>query len=266
LAAAVGRKYGAKVYALHVVVPGIYGEGTSELEAMPIQAKEEAALEEFRRVGSQFIGLDHEVLEEHGLGVWMIVEKKIQDRRIDLLVLGTRGRNGVRKLAWGSLAGEIFGRSPVPILSIGPAVQSGGADFRRILFVTDFTPDAAYAIPYAVSLARENDARLILAHVMPHPGAKKSDRPREMSVAEVIHHLYEMVPKDANLPLRPEVAVEFGKTSEQIVKAAKERNIHLIVLGVRCERGYRGSTTHFGGDIAQQVAACSPCPILTIRA
>jgi nucleotide-binding universal stress UspA family protein len=52
-----------------------------------------------------------------------------------------------------------------------------------------------------------------------------------MSVAEVIRHLYETVPMDANLPLLPEVAVEFGETTERIVKVAKERNAHLIVLG-----------------------------------
>jgi len=86
-----------------------------------------------------------------------------------------------------------------------------------------------------------------------------------MSVAEVIHQLYETVPKDANLPLLPEVAVEFGETPERIVKVAKERNAHLIVLGVRSTRGHVDAATHSGPGMAHQVVACSPCPVLTVR-
>jgi nucleotide-binding universal stress UspA family protein len=267
-AAALGRKYGAKVHALHVLVPHVSGQSSPVFGAIGVEAEEDTARGEIRRVDSQLIGLDHEAIVERGPGVWPIVARAIQERRIDVLVVGTQGRGGAQRFVLGSVAEEIFRCSPVPVLTIGPAVRSGshdGARFGRILFVTDFTPDAASAIPYAVSLARENDARLILAHVMPYPDPNKEGGRFEMSVAEVIHHLYETVPKDANLPLLPGVAVEFGETSERIVKVAKERNAHLIVVGIRSARGRVDAATHFGRGIAHQVVACSPCPVLTVR-
>ena len=267
-AAAISRKYGAKICALHVLVPNLYGETSPEMGALAIEAEEDTAREEIRRVDSQLSGLDHEVIVKIGAGVWPVVAQVIQDHQIDFLVIGTHGRTGAQKLVLGSVAEEIFRRSPVPVLTIGPAVRRAihsGAHFHRILFATDFMPDAMSAIPYAISLAKENDAKLILMHVMPQPDPTKEDRRFEMSVAEVMHHLYEIVPKDANLSSPPEAVVEFGEASEQIIKAANKRNSDLIVLGVRSARGHLGAATHLGRGIAHRVVVSSACPVLTVR-
>ena len=40
------------------------------------------------------------------------------------------------------------------------------ARFRRVLFATDFTPESLAAAPYAISLAQENEAQLILLTVI----------------------------------------------------------------------------------------------------
>ena len=267
-AAAIGRKYGAKICVLHVLVPNLCGATSPEMGALAVEAEEDTAREEIRRVDSQLSGLNHEVIVEIGAEVWPAIVQVIQDRQIDLLVLGTHGRTGAQKLVLGSVAEEIFRRSPVPVLTIGPVVRRGthgGAHFRRILFATDFTPDAMSAIPYAISLAKENDAKLSLIHVMPQPDPTKEDRRFELSVAEVMHHLHETVPKDANLSSPPEAVVEFGEASEQIINAANKRNSDLIVLGVRSARGHLGAATHLGRGIAHRVVVSSACPVLTVR-
>jgi hypothetical protein len=83
-----------------------------------------------------------------------------------------------------------------------------------VLFPTDFTGAAVAASPYAISLAQENNAKLILLHVMRTPEQRKDNvrdeygrnekeqRRFELSVAEAIHQLYETVPKDADLRFR----------------------------------------------------------------
>ncbi len=38
--------------------------------------------------------------------------------------------------------------------------------FRRILFPTDFSPPAKYALDYAISLALEHEAKLFVLHVI----------------------------------------------------------------------------------------------------
>lgn len=269
-AAAVARGYGAKVYALHVFMPAPYVYTTPELGAAAIEAEEENAKAEMRRVESAFAGLPHETIVERGIGVWSAVQQAMKDHSIDLIVLGTHGRTGAEKFLLGSVAEEIFRCSPVPVLTIGPGVRNGahsGGRFHRVLFATDFTADSAAAAPYALSLAQENRARLVLLHVMRHPEARNGEEENrfELSVAEAIHQLYETVPKDLELYYPPEVAVEYGEPADRIVAAAQQRRADLIVLGVRDAAGHIGAATHLERATAHKVVAHARCPVLTVR-
>jgi nucleotide-binding universal stress UspA family protein len=123
-AAAIARGYGARVYALHVFMPPPYVFMTPELTAAAMEAEDENARAEMRRVESQLAGLEHESIIEQGIGVWDAVEQVIQEHHIDLLVLGTHGRTGAEKVLLGSVGEEIFRRSPVPVLTIGPGVRA----------------------------------------------------------------------------------------------------------------------------------------------
>jgi Universal stress protein family len=107
---------------------------------------------------------------------------------------------------------------------------------------------------------------LILMHAMSQAEPTKENRSLGPSVAEVMHALYETVPKGADIPSSPEVDLEFGEASKQIVKAAKERNAHLIVLGVRSAQGHLQAPTHSGCGVAHMVAADGTCPVLMVRA
>jgi nucleotide-binding universal stress UspA family protein len=223
-----------------------------------------------RRVESQLAGLSHETIVERGSGVWPAVQQAIKDHSIDLLVVGTHGRTGAGEFLLGSVVEEIFRRSPVPVLMIGPGVRSSvhnGGRFHRVLFATDFTAASLAAAPLAASLAQENQARLVLLHVMRQP-KQRNDKEKsqfELSVAETIHQLYDTVPKGADLYYPPEVAVAYGQPAEQIVEAAKQRHVDLIVLGVRDAAGRIGAATHLERATAHKVVALAECPVLTVR-
>ncbi|MGB0035785.1 MAG: universal stress protein [Candidatus Acidiferrales bacterium] len=268
-ATAVGRGYGSKVHALHVLIPAPYVYTTPELTAVAIEGAEENAEAEMQRVESQLAGLEHETAVVRGIAIWPTVEEAIKDHEIDLIVLGTHGRTGAEKLLLGSVAEEIFRRSPVPVLTIGPAVRSSvhtGAHFHRVLFATDFSPESLAAAPYAVSLAKENRTRLLLITVMRKPQQRNNDeKVFEMSVAEAIHHLYSVIPEDAKLDFPVEVAVEYGEAADRIVEVAKERGADLIVLGVRDAAGRMGAATHLERATAHKVVAHASCPVLTVR-
>jgi nucleotide-binding universal stress UspA family protein len=269
-AIAFGRGYGAKVHALHVFMPSPYVYTTPGLTSAAIEAVEENAQAEMRRVESQLAGLQHTTIIERGTGVWPAVEQAIQDEDVDLIVLGTHGRTGAEKLLLGSVAEEIFRRSPVPVLTIGPSVRSSahnGARFHRVLFATDFTPESFAGAPYAISFAQENKSHLLLLLVMRKPEQLNDSDNRlfELSAAEAIHRLYEIVPKDAKLDFPPEVAVEYGEPAERIVQIARERGADLIVLGVRAAAGRLGAATHLERAIAHKVVAHAACPVLTVR-
>ena len=89
---------------------------------------------------------------------------------IDLIVLGSHGKHGLKKLVLGSAAEQIFRHADCPVLTVGPKVVAPGPGevaFKHILFATDFSAGSLRALPYALSLAEENQARLALLHVTP---------------------------------------------------------------------------------------------------
>ncbi len=265
-----GRGYGAKVHALHILMPAPYVYTTPALTAAAIEAEEENAQAQMQLVESQLAGLQHETVVARGFEVWPAVQQAIQDDDVDLIVLGTHGRTGAEKLLLGSVAEEIFRRSPVPVLTIGPGVRSSahnGARFHRVLFATDFTPESLAGAPYAVSLAQQNESHLLLVTVMRKPEKidESGDRIFELSVAEAIHRLYEIIPEGAELDFPPQVSVEYGEPAERIVEVAKQRGADLIVLGVRDAAGRLGAATHLERATAHKVVAHAACPVLTVR-
>src|ERR1700740_434669 len=234
-ATSIARGYGAKVFALHVFTPDPpVCLLPSKVAMAAIEAGEQHAK---ARVESQLTGLEHETIVEWNMDVWEAVKRATEANHVDLIVMGTHGRTGAEKFLMGSVSEEIFRRSPVPVLTIGPHVRSSvhaGGRFYRILFPTDFTAASQAAAPYAMSLAQENKAKLVLLHVMRSPeppngngrgknGGDELERSAndqrrfDLSVAEAIHQLYEIVPTDADLYFPPQSLVEYGDPAERIL-------------------------------------------------
>ncbi len=267
-AVSVAREYGAKIYAFHVFIPAVYTYTTPEVTEVSIEAQEDAAKLNMQRLGAQLAGLSHESILEGATGIWPAIEQAIKDYAIDLIVLGTHGRTGAQKLLLGSVAEEIFRRSRVPVLTIGPAERHGAhkaAKFRRVLFPTDFTPESFAAAPYAISMAQENEARLILLHVAKELETRPTDPAAEDAMSNLLFQLHEIVPASAEPWCRLEAVVQFGNPAEQILKVAKERDADLIVLGVRDPGPFMGAATHLERNTAHRVVVHAACPVLTVR-
>ena len=267
-ALSVAREYEAKLYPFHVFIPAVYTYTTPELTQLSIEAQEEAIRANLQRVDARCSGLTHESLISQGTGVWPPIERAIKDYGIDLIVLGTHGRTGAQKLLLGSVAEEVFRRSPVPVLTIGPAERSSAhkaAKFRRVLFATDFTPESQGAAPYALSMAQENEAELILLHVIQQQEARLPSESVDLAKSNILYKLQEIVPATAQSWCRPEALVRFGQPAEQILNVANDRNADLIVLGIRNKPGFIGAATHLSRATAHKVVVHAACPVLTVR-
>ena len=266
-ATALAREYGAVVHARHVLVPAPYIYTTPELTIAAIDAEVENAREQMERVDSRLAGVPHDVSIIRDASVREALDLGVANGA-DMIVVGTHGRTGARKLVLGSVAEDILRRSPVPVLTIGPWARNCpqmSRGFVRVLFATDFSPQSLAAAPYAISLAEENRAELILLHAIPRPPKKEEEEYAKHSVANALHRLWELVPRDVELWCRPEAVVEFGDPSQQILRVAEERQADLIVLGVHDTTGDLGAAIHLGTSIAHKVVAHADCAVLTVR-
>lgn len=267
-AISIARAHGAKTFVLHVLRPDPLLYTTPETVAIAQEAQEETAKSEMQRIEAHLSDLPHETIMEWGMGVWSAIERTIQENKIDFLVVGTHGRTGAQRLLLGSVAEEIFRRSNVPVLTIGPSVRvgvHGGARFHRVLFATDFSKHSLAAWPYALSIAQENQARMMLLHVVPKGDAKNELRLGEMPEGNPEVMLDRLLPKEAGFWCRPEMIVGQGNPAACILATAKERGADLIVLGVRNTESHMGAATHLERVTAHRVVANAQCPVLTVR-
>jgi len=238
------------------------------MSASVLNAEDDTAQMEMGRVQAELAGLPNEVIIRRDTAVWPSLTKFLHEQEIDLIVLGTHGRTGLKKVIFGSTAEEVFRRTTVPVLTVGPAVRRpvyNGAQFQCVLLATDFNSVSSVATSYTMSLAQENQSRLVLLHVLPAPKLGRSNRSAGLSVAEALHRLEDLLPRDAELWCRPEPLVEHGKPGAQILATAERRGADLIVLGVRGMDSLAGLAARADRAIAYEVMAHASCPVFTLR-
>jgi nucleotide-binding universal stress UspA family protein len=261
------RNYDAGVYTVNVLPHMPFVEAA---QPDPEQTRWFAEQHMADLVSSEsFTGIRHEELIKQG-EVVEVLSKLVREFAIDLIVIGTCGRKGLGKLLLGSVAEEVFRIAECPVLTVGPHAANWPADgyLRHILYATDFGPESVHGLPYALSLAEENRARLTLLHVAPEtgvvlpepePGAEPWLNPDEVT-ASTEKQLRDLVPYGTRLWHDPVYMVQFGPPAETIVKIAAG-SADIIVLGVKRPAAL---TKHLGAGIAYKVACEATCPVLSV--
>jgi nucleotide-binding universal stress UspA family protein len=263
IAVQIAQRYGAKVYGVHVNRFDDYTATAPNAWAAMAEAAERESREQAQRLNKQLEGVEHEAVISEG-NTWKVISDLIEKREIDLVVVGTRGRTGFGKVLLGSVAEQILRQSPCPVLTVGPHVNPWSEEYakmREILYATDLATDNPVAAPYAISLAQENQAHLVLLHVIEDPKAGDLvDNPEVMDCKE--RKLQQMVTEQAGLWCEPTYIVEEGPAAEKILDVSKRRHTDLIVLGARPAKGF---ATHLSLGTVQKVVSQATCPVLTVR-
>jgi len=265
----VARHYGARLYTVNVLPHTPFVEA-AQPDPEHIKLLADQQLADLMR-SAPVKDVEHTELIEQG-EVPEVVSQLVRKHGIDLIVIGTGGRKGLGKLLLGSVAEEIFRHAECPVLTVGPHATRWEIDghLQHILFATDFGPESLHVLPYALSLAEENHARLTLLHVAPEPGvALPEPEPGAMPVldpSEVVasteKQLRALIPEGTQLWHEPAYMVQFGSAAEMIVKIASQ-TADMIVLGVKRPRAL---TKHLGEGVAYKVACEAPCPVLSVSA
>jgi nucleotide-binding universal stress UspA family protein len=280
-ATAIARRHGSVLSVVHAIPEEPHGQVyvgplPHELDRRRLEAEQQLkGLEE----SPQIKNLPHRLLVEHG-GVWDVLASEIQREDIDLLVLGTRGRSGLKKLALGSAAEEFLRLASCPVLTVGPKVPPPAtADgFARILFATDFGPASDAAFPYALFLAKEYHAKLLLLHMVPPmpptdvgpavygTSAYAADeylKWQRSTRDEGMKKMKDLIPCDAGLAEDPEYLSGTDFLPEGILEAASAHRIDLIVMGAN-RTSIPRIAAHIPWALVHQVISHAKCPVLTV--
>jgi nucleotide-binding universal stress UspA family protein len=187
-----------------------------------------------------------------------------QTQMADVLVMGTHGQRGFDRLVLGSTTDRVMRTAPCPVIVVPPQDTMAAGDdlhnirhLKRILFCADFSTNSEGALRYAISVAVEYDAELILVHVLEE--GVGVDRVAE-NTTKAMEQLNRLLPVGALRKIR--TAVLDGKPYRELIRYALEEQPDLVAMGVRgrgaLDIAVFGSTTY-------RVMQLGACPVLAVH-
>jgi nucleotide-binding universal stress UspA family protein len=223
-------------------------------DAMPwviAQAEKEMQdkLASIQRMASEQ-GIDCETFIYRGDDPYMDIVNTAVTKHVDLIVMGTHGRTGIKKLIMGSVTRNVIGQAPCKVM----VVPSGAKiDYRTILIATDGSIHGAAAASEAVAIAKRFGSALVAICV--------AASAVEVSSAEAtVKGVMELAEKEG---LEKEGLVSQGKPHEVILELARQKQAGLIVIG---RHGKTGLMSHLMGSVAERVTSEAEAAVLVVKA
>jgi nucleotide-binding universal stress UspA family protein len=199
----------------------------------------------------------------------------VNDRQVDLVVMGSHGRGYFQRMVLGSVTERMLRKLPVPVLTVSHLDDAhvihtpGVVALKRILYASDLGGDCDAGLQFAVRLAHGLDAHLTVVHVidpmgtgflneqtvgyMPEYAAKV-----RTEAAEYLNR-FVAVQTDGSVPIT--TVLGEGSPSVVINQIAAESKADLIVINLHgkeaIERALLGST-------AERVIRTAALPVLAL--
>ena len=279
-ALAIAKAYQGRVHFLHVIDESLVSGGHSH-GLWLTKGDADALVESMRDHAESRLSLLIQTSEEEGVRAssYTVLGKPhdeilnhVRDHGCTLIVLATHGRSGFDHMVFGSVAEKVVRQSPVPVLSIKHPEHEFVNDedlslnINRILFPTDFSPFADKSLPFAVSLCREFQAKLVLFHANELSVALPEFMPdaaltigttMESTAREALDRIKESIEG-----VEVEVATVTGVPHREICRLVERLPLDLIVMPTH---GRSGIGHILFGSVAEKVVRLARCPVFTIR-
>jgi nucleotide-binding universal stress UspA family protein len=259
--AGIARKLGSSVYLCHIVEPHALINSAPEVAPRLYEGMRDQALAQLAALGHspELKEIDAKTVVGAG-AIGDALPNVIVENKIDLIVVGTHGRTGIRRLLLGSAVEAVCRVATCPVLTVGPSLTSRTATtFSRILFPTDLSEDSQRIVPYLRQLADEYRSEITVLHIMPeelitNPEAEKLAQP----IRNTLIHTFEPELSGS----KAEFLIGFGETVETVLRTARAKKADLIAMGIH--NAFLPGV-QLRSSTAYRIMAGAHCPVLTYR-
>lgn len=217
------------------------------------------------------VKIEQEVVHSGGSTVNAIIEFASENKS-DLVVLGTRGYGGIRKMLLGSVSSGVAAHAQCPVLVVRSRGQENKTKMiRRILVAVDGSKAATKAAQIAAFLTRVLGGELIAVYVVSLPlsgfysGSASAIEEMEragLQAGEQATSSAASIAADEGVRCTREVLDNSLSAASGICEYARQADADLIVVGTRGLGGFRKLLL---GSVATAVLNYAPCSVLVVR-
>ena len=261
-AAMLSKHFGARLYLLHILAPYYSAVGggviTPALQRVETRYAEERLAAYLRRM-PELDSIKSKPLVSCGKTRESIVEA-VRSLRIDLLVMGSHGRGGIRKLVLGSVAEAILRNMPCPTLICGPECRRLFHPLKSIVLVPAAESEIAEPCGYAQLLAKSFQGKITALHVVPN--AQPSAQPDLLSGRLPLALRRPPQPKQLdNLDPKFHHIIRYGNPAVETLKAAARSKANLIVMDIQPATWM---ADHDPSTFLSRIVTSATCPLLVV--
>ena len=213
-------------------------------------------------------GVDCETIIREGEEPYKYIVDEAIKKKSTMLVMGRRGRTGLKRLVMGSVTARVIGHAPCNVLVVPRAAQ---LEFKNIVVATDGSKYSAAAASEAIGLAKRNGSALTVIAVVPSELMTPTDidftmTQRELIAEKELHEAEKNAKAVKEAAQKEGVAVKAfvlsGKPADAIIETAQDKNADLIVLG---SHGRTGIERLLMGSVAERVIVTASCAVLVVK-
>lgn len=201
----------------------------------------------------------------------------VRELGVDLVVMATHGRGGLRRAWLGSVADHLIRNLEIPVLLVRPRegeeAPAGATEASQILVPLDGSPLAEEALEAAAALARVWDMELVLLQVvspvllsmdpaLPLPSAYDVEL-TAMVRTQAQDYLDDLVERLHGEGLRATGAAVVGWSAvASILDVARPESVALVVLATHGRGGLRRFAL---GSVADKLVRAADVPVMVYR-
>jgi len=259
----IASRYESRLHLFHCIDPTPY----NLVEPDAVQTARDDARRELERLASDLRrgrakNVEVKVVAEAG-DLAVILPRVVKDLDLGLIVVGTHGRTGWRKLLLGSVAEIVVDQVSCPVLSVGPSanrtrIQEFGPE--NILLAREASARSQLAESYASSLARKYGSRLTVVDVLENRWGRVVAQVSQLEWCEAERGNTIL---DRTWTSPSQLPTEIGTQSDLILQIADHTAADLMVLAVPAAHRF---AERFLSTNLYRVVCDAPCPVLTVHA
>lgn len=251
----IAKRCSSKLYVLSVI------EFNPEYEALAPQLIEKAERETRQHLESvkeraSKEGIECEIIAHQGEEPYRYIIEEAEKNKVGMIIMGRRGRTGLKRLMMGSVTARVVGHATRNILVVPRAAH---IKWGNIVIATDGSKYSEAAAREALSLAK-NCRSNVYAIAVTRSDATEESRISENALREIKSAAErENIKVDTSLvKVKPHESI-----NEAILGYAREKDADIIVMG---SHGRTGIQRLLIGSVAERVIGHTNCAVMVVKA